>query len=171
MNMIDRSNVAGIRGAAARERCDARLVRRTTQRDLNGRMSGMTVNTTASNKAFIAEMLGQKKRLEDYPERVDPNLVMHEPAHLPFGGTYRGLDDFQRFYPRVRHYYEFSRFELIAVYGDGDTVFATARVPVAGSRSTMFIAKQFTFAGTKLVEVRVHTCDVDPSATPQRRTR
>jgi len=117
------------------------------------------MTATESNKAFVAQMLGQKLRLEDFPDRVDPDLVMHEPAHLPFGGTYRGLRQFQRFYSRVREYYEFERFELLGVYAEGDTVFATARVPIAGSDSLMFIAEQFTFAGTKLVEVRVHTCD------------
>ena len=59
--------------------------------------------------AYPPSALGQKKRLEDYPERVDPNLVM--------------------------------------------------QVPIAGSPSTMFIAEQFTFSGTRLTEVRVHTCD------------
>ena len=112
-----------------------------------------------SNKAFVAEMLGQKKRLEDFPERVDPDLVMHEPAHLPFGGTHRGLHEFQRFYPRVRSYYDFERFQLLGVCAEGNTVFATAQVPIAGSQSTMFIAEQFTFSGTRLIEVRVHTCD------------
>jgi hypothetical protein len=120
------------------------------------------MDITASNKAFIAEMLGQKKRLEDFPERVDPNLVMHEPAHLPFGGTYRGLEEFQRFYPKVRSYYEFERFQLLGVYADGATVFATMRVPIVGTRSSMFIAEQFTFSGTRLIEVRVHTCDTTP---------
>ncbi|MDR7272172.1 hypothetical protein J2X20_004846 [Pelomonas saccharophila] len=117
------------------------------------------MGTTESNKAFVAEMLGQKKRLEDYPERVDPNLVMHEPAHLPFGGTYRGLAEFQQFYPRVRGYYDFERFQLLGVYAEGGTVFATAQVPIAGTPSMMFIAEQFTFSGTRLKEVRVHTCD------------
>jgi hypothetical protein len=93
------------------------------------------MDTTDSNRAFVAEMLGQKKRLEDFPERVDPNLVMHEPAHLPFGGTYRGLHEFQQFYPRVRGYYDFERFQLLGVYAEGDTVFATAQVPIAGSES------------------------------------
>jgi len=117
------------------------------------------MNTTEANKAFVTEMLGQKKRLEDFPERVAPNILMHEPAHLPFGGTYRGLHEFQQFYPRVRGYYDFQRFQLLGVYVEGDTVFATARVPIAGTEMTMFIAEQFTFSGTKLVEVRVHTCD------------
>jgi len=46
------------------------------------------------------------------------------------------------------------------VYGDGNTVFATSRVNVAGTTTVMYIAEQFTFAGTKIVEVRVHVSDV-----------
>ena len=114
---------------------------------------------TDSNKALIAKMLGEKKRLEDFPDRVDPNLVMHEPALLPFGGTYRGLEQFQSFYPSVRKYYDFNTWQLLGVYGDGDTVFATTRVNVAGSPTVMYIAEQFTFVGNKIVEVRVHVSD------------
>ena len=115
---------------------------------------------TESNKAFISQMLGQKKRLEDFPDHFEPNIVMHEPALLPFGGTYRGLQEFQRFYPKVREYYDFGTWQLLGVFGDGDTVFATTRVNVAGSSTVMYIAEQFTFAGTKIVEVRVHVSDV-----------
>jgi hypothetical protein len=122
-----------------------------------------SMTVTESNKAFITQMLGEKKRLEDFPERVDPDLLMHEPASLPFGGTYRGLADFQRFYPKVRRYYDFETFELLGVYADGDTVFATIRVGIAGTQSVMFLAEQFTFAGTRLTEVRVHICDAAPS--------
>ena len=32
---------------------------------------------TALNKSFIDEMIGTKKRLEDYPDRYDPDLLMH----------------------------------------------------------------------------------------------
>lgn len=116
-------------------------------------------NVTESNKAFVATMLGEKKRLEDFPDRVDPNWLMHEPASLPFGGTYRGLAAFERFYPEVRRFYDFERFELLGVYADDDTVFATIRVGISGSSASMFIAEQFRFSGDKLVEVRVHICD------------
>lgn len=121
---------------------------------------------TQANKAFVAQMLGEKKRLEDFPDRVDPNIVMHEPASLPFGGTYRGLADFQRFYPHVRRFYDFDTFELLGVYADGDTVFATAVVRIADSPSDMFIAEQFTFSGTTLTEVRVHVCDAPLDRQP-----
>jgi hypothetical protein len=122
------------------------------------------VKNTESNRMFIATMLGEKKRLEDFPDRVDPGLVMHEPASLPFGGTYRGLADFQRFYPKVRSFYDFERFELLGVYADGDVVFAAIRVPIADSGRMMYLAEQFRFSGTKLVEVRVHACDDDSVA-------
>lgn len=121
------------------------------------------MTTTEENKAFIKDMLGSKKRLEDYPDRFDRTLVMHEPACLPFGGTYVGLEQFQEFYPQVRDFYDFSRFELLGVYGDGDMVFATVRAGLAHSDGTIFIAEQFRFEGTKLVEVRLHICD-DPKA-------
>ncbi len=122
-----------------------------------------TETTTDRNRAFIAEMLGEKKRLEDYPDRVDPDLVMHEPASLPFGGTYKGLEDFKRFYAKVRTYYDFETWTLIDVVADGDIVFSTSAVRVAGRDITMHIAERFRFTGTKLVEVRVFICDATES--------
>jgi hypothetical protein len=122
------------------------------------------MSDTETNKAFIREMIGSKKRLEDYPDRFDKNLIMHEPACLPFGGTYIGLEEFQKFYPEVRDFYDFTRFDLLGVYGDEDMVFATIRAGLVGSDGVIFIAEQFRFSGTKLVEVRLHICD-DGKAT------
>jgi hypothetical protein len=117
------------------------------------------MTTTDDNKAFIKEMLGSKKQLTDYPDRFDPKITMHEPQLLPFGGDYQGIDAFQKFYPQVRSYYDFSTWQVLGVYADGDTVFATTRVTIANSARTMYIAEQFTFSGRKLVDVRVHVCD------------
>lgn len=119
------------------------------------------MNITDDNKAFIREMISSKKRLEDYPDRFDPDLIMHEPASLPFGGTFRGLAEFQKFYPQVREFYDFSRFDLLGVFGDGDTVFATVRTGLANGQNVIFIAEQFTFSGRRIVEVRLHICEAD----------
>ena len=117
------------------------------------------MNDTEANKAFIREMIGQKKSLEDFPGRFDPDLIMHEPAHLPFGGTYHGLAEFQRFYPAVRDFYDFDQFELLDVYGDRDMVFATVKTRLSGSGAPIYIAEQCRFVGRTLVEVRVHVCE------------
>ena len=124
---------------------------------------------TAQNKAFVAEMIGTKKRLEDYPDRYDPDLLMHEPASLPFGGTYKGLAQFKAFYPAVRDFYDFCQFELLGVFGDGDMVFATIKAAVAGSGGTIHIAEQFRFDADKIVEVRLHICDDERAARSLRR--
>jgi predicted SnoaL-like aldol condensation-catalyzing enzyme len=115
--------------------------------------------STTSNRDFISEMLGQKKRLEDYPDRVAADLVMHEPMALPFGGTYTGLAEFKRFYAKVRDYYDFDTWQLVDVVADGDIVFSTSHVQVAGQEKSMHIAECFRFSGTMLVEVRVFICD------------
>lgn len=122
------------------------------------------MTTTDENKAFVEEMLGSKKQLTDYPDRFDPEITMHEPQMLPFGGDYQGIRAFNEFYPEVRNYYDFSTWELLGVYGEGDTVFATTRVEIANSARTMYIAEQFIFAGRKLIDVRVHVCDTKRTA-------
>lgn len=133
------------------------LERGTHSPDLIDQEAFMTTNE--EYKSFVREMLGSKKELTDYPERFDPGITMHEPQMLPFGGDYRGVEDFQKFYPKVRSYYDFSTWELLGVYGDGDIVFASTRVKIANTAKTMYIAEQFTFARGKLVDVRVHVCD------------
>jgi hypothetical protein len=122
--------------------------------------------STDDNKAFINEMLRSKKDLTQYPDRFDPKLIMHEPRMLPFGGDYQGIEQFKAFYPKVRTYYDFSSWEVLGVYGDGDTVFATTRVRIANSKKTMYIAEQFTFSGRKLIDVRVHVCDAANEEAP-----
>lgn len=113
----------------------------------------------AQNRAFVLEMLSAKKRLEDYPERVDPHLTVYEPASLPFGGTYTGIAQFTRFYDKVREFYDFTTWQLLEVVAEGEIVFSTSRVRIAGRNATMHIAERFRFRGTTLIEVRVFTCD------------
>lgn len=122
------------------------------------------MTATDDNKAFIREMLGSKKQLTDYPDRFAPDITMHEPRVLPFGGDYHGVEAFQQLYPSVRKYYDFSTWEVLGVYGDGDVVFATARVAIAGTARIMYIAEEFTFRGRTLTDVRVHVCD-SPATT------
>jgi len=114
---------------------------------------------TKLNRDFVQEMLASKKRLEDYPERVDPDLVIHEPASLPFGGTYHGMAEFSGFYDRVREYYDFSTWRLGEVIAAGDVVVSTSEVRIADRAATMHIMERFRFDGDKLVEVRVYTCE------------
>jgi hypothetical protein len=115
-------------------------------------------STNEANKAFVQKLFNGKSTLFDFPDIVDPNLIVHQPASLPFGGTYHGLAEFQKVVPQLAKYYDFSRVEFLGLYGDGDVIFTNFKVGVAGTQSSVYLAERMTFRGTKLVEIRAHVC-------------
>ena len=117
----------------------------------------MSINE--ANKAFMQTLFSGKATLDDFPDRVDPDLVVYQPASLPFGGTYHGLAEFRKVWPQLGAFYDFSRSEFLGLYGDGDVVFASIKIGLAGSPSSIFLAEKFTFRGTRLVEIRAHACE------------
>ena len=121
----------------------------------------MESENTAANKAFILEMIGQKKQLTDYPDRASDSMVVYEPSSLPFGGTYRGMKAFEQFYPKVREFYDFKHFDLLNVYADADKVFAISKAAIAHTNDSILLCEQFTFKQGKIVEVRLYFYDYD----------
>jgi hypothetical protein len=115
-------------------------------------------STNEANKAFMRKLFTGGGTLFDFPDHVDPNLTVYQPASLPFGGTYHGLAEFQRVAPKLAQYYDFTRVEFLGVYGDGDTIFTSFKVGVAGTQSSVYLAEKFTFRGAKVVEIRAHIC-------------
>jgi len=127
-----------------------------------GKLYPPATEDTAGNKAFVLEMIGQKKQLSDYPDRVSDAIVVHEPSSLPFGGTYRGIKAFEQFYPRVRAFYDFTHFELQHVYADGDKVFAISKAAIAHTSDSILLCEEMTFSHGKVVEVRLYFYDSRP---------
>ena len=121
----------------------------------------MQKEDTAGNKAFVLEMIGQKKRLTDYPDRASDEMIVYEPSSLPFGGTYRGMKAFEQFYPAVREFYDFDHFDLLNVYADDDKVFALSKAAIAHTSGSILLCEQFTFKLGKIVEVRLYLYDYE----------
>jgi len=121
----------------------------------------MQKEDTAENKAFILEMIGQKKQLTDYPDRASDSMVVYEPSSLSFGGTYRGMKAFEQFYPKVREFYDFKHFDLLNVYADEDKVFAISKAAIARTDGSNLLCEQFTFRAGKIIEVRLYFYDFD----------
>jgi len=121
----------------------------------------MQKEDTVGNKAFVLEMISQKKQLTDYPDKASDSMVVYEPSSLPFGGTYRGIKAFEQFYPKVREFYDFKHFDLLNVYADEDKVFAISKAAIAGSDGSILLCEEFTFRMGKIVEVRLYLYDYD----------
>jgi len=125
------------------------------------------MNKTEQSRAFIYEMISQKKRLEDYPGRYDKNLLMYEPASLPFGGIYKGMDEFQVFYPKVRDYYDFSTFEIISIHADKNVVFVTIKTRIAETNAPLMLCERFTFKDDKIIKVQLFMLDFELGVEPE----
>jgi len=76
------------------------------------------MENTQANKAFILEIIGSKKKLEDYPGMASDSMVVYEPSSLPFGGTYKGIDAYEKFYPKVRELNDFPKLKSMDIYAD-----------------------------------------------------
>ena len=119
-----------------------------------------TMGNATSNKEFVYEMISSKKKLEDYPDRISDSMVVYEPSSLPFGGVYKGYNAYEQFYPAVREFYDFSKFELLKVYSDEDVVFAIIKAGVASVNEYILLCEHFTFNEEgKLIEVRLFIYD------------
>lgn len=125
------------------------------------------MNQVERNREFITEMITQKKRLEDYPGRYDEQLLMYEPASLPFGGIYKGMDEFQQFYPKVRAYYDFSTFEVLSVHADGNVVFVTIKTRVAEDQRPLMLCERFEFRDEVITKVQLFMLDFAQGVEPE----
>jgi len=117
---------------------------------------------TLSNKDFVYEMISTKRTLADYPDRISDSMIVYEPSSLPFGGTYKGYNAYEQFYPKVREFYDFSKFELLNVYADDNSVFAIIKAGVAKVNESILLCEHFAFSEVgKLIEVRLFIHDFD----------
>ena len=115
-----------------------------------------------SNKEFVFEMISSKKKLEDYPDRISDSMVVYEPSSLPFGGIYKGYNAYEQFYPKVREFYDFAKFQLLNVYADDNVVFAIIKAGIAGTNENILLCENFTFNNEgKIIEVRLFFHDFD----------
>ena len=118
------------------------------------------MGNAVSNKEFVYKMISSKKKLEDYPDRISDSMVVYEPSSLPFGGVYKGYNAYEQFYPAVREFYDFSKFELLNVYGDEDAVFAIIKAGIASVNEAILLCELFTFNKEgKVIEVRLFIHD------------
>jgi hypothetical protein len=93
---------------------------------------------------------------------VHDDLVIHEPAALPYGGTYYRLEQ-QRtvLFPRIAQVLDLSRLRLLDIVADDDEAVATLRVPVTGTGAELMLAEHHRLEGGRIKEVRVFVYDFE----------
>lgn len=98
-----------------------------------------------------------KGDLENALQWLDPGIVIHEPAGLPYGGEFRGHAGFRELTARMHDYWEtMSGSPDMEMFVDGDTLFVAGalqgRVRASGQELRMPILERHRIRNGRIVE-------------------
>jgi uncharacterized protein len=91
-------------------------------------------------------------------DALHPEITIHEPDPLPYGGTYRGHAEVMEFMKGAAGVMDVSRFDVEDLVADGDTVVARLTVGLHGGGETM-LSEHWTMRDGQAVELRVFCFD------------
>lgn len=115
----------------------------------------------ASKAMYAAVARGEWDAVADF---MADDLVIHEPASLPYGGEWRGRDALQRLYAHVMGYWEEPVVKWMELVGGEEYAVAllhfTVTAKSSGKRFETHIAEvtEFDDAG-KMASMRIHYFD------------
>lgn len=119
-------------------------------------MSAAT-SLTERNRAIVESMFAaaNKGDIEGVFSHLSDDIAVIEPLFLPFGGTYRGKDEFLALAQILPNYLDVSTITVHYTIADGDRVAACVGITdIATGELTRFI-EQFTVRDGKIVENRL----------------
>ncbi|MFD7757880.1 nuclear transport factor 2 family protein [Streptomyces sp. NPDC059757] len=119
-------------------------------------MSAAT-SLTERNRAVVQSMFAaaNKGDIEGVFSHLSDDIAVIEPLFLPFGGTYRGKDEFLALAQILPNYLDVSTITVHYTIADGDRVAACVGITdIATGELTRFI-EQFTVRDGKIVENRL----------------
>lgn len=119
-------------------------------------MSGVALVETLYARARAGDWDGVEALLS-------PDLVIHEPASLPFGGDWTGRDALRRLFARVMGTWNDPRVEVETIVGDDRYVVALLRFTmtskVTGRTFTQPVAEVSVIEAGLIREMRIHYFD------------
>jgi ketosteroid isomerase-like protein len=97
------------------------------------------------------------------PDLLDDTFVAHEPASLPYGGSYKGLDGFFQMLAGLKQHWRSMRFETERYSADDDLVYVhfrfTAKGRVSGKPIDQRLIELWRMKDGKAVEQHVFFAD------------
>jgi ketosteroid isomerase-like protein len=83
------------------------------------------------------------------------DVVIHEPAFLPYGGVYVGKDAFVGMYEKLATLLDVTKIRLEYTVADGDRVIGVLRIPDLNTGQDIVFAEQSTLRDGKVVDFRI----------------
>lgn len=87
------------------------------------------------------------------------DVEIHEPACLPYGGMYRGIEGAKRLFSEAPKHLDISIFSIDAIVADGDRVVGMLRTAIVGTGEPLAVAEESIVRDGKIIRVRVFQFD------------
>jgi ketosteroid isomerase-like protein len=116
---------------------------------------------TELNRARIEQMYSAAKRgdLEGFFAVISPDVVVTEPQFLPYGGSYRSIDELAGLFAEVTQLLDLPNLTVDHLIADGDHVLGLIRVPIIGQDSEVTLAELSIIRDGKVAEMRIYFHD------------
>lgn len=119
-------------------------------------MDATEVTRTVINQMYDAVTRADLPALEAV---LADDIVVHEPAYLPYGGVCRGRDAFYGLVGEATKYLDVANVVIDQVIVDGDQGIGILRIPVLSTGAQAVIAEQSIVRDGKIVEMWIYFHD------------
>ena len=115
------------------------------------------MTTATTNKERAQELLSEvlSGNLDLFWDAMHPDVVLHEPDYLPYGGTYTGVQAFKECFVEVAKVIDPTTIELVNVTADEDRVIPLMTAKLVESGEEMHVMEQWRFEDDQIREIRV----------------
>jgi uncharacterized protein len=98
---------------------------------------------------------GRAGDLDEVRRLMHPDIVLHQPRFLPYGGTYRGPAEFAELAPRMNEYVSMRTVRVVRLFVEGPYVFALLEVEDARTQEICTMAAHIRVQDGRLAENHV----------------
>jgi uncharacterized protein len=119
------------------------------------------MSLTEQNRAVVAALYdaGARGDVPGLLSHLAEDVVVHEPAFLPYGGDYVGRDAFLAMFGEIGKYLDLSAISLEYLVADGERVIGVLRIPDRATGEQTMLAEQSTLRDGEVVEMRIFYYD------------
>ncbi|MGH8999611.1 MAG: nuclear transport factor 2 family protein [Acidimicrobiia bacterium] len=92
-------------------------------------------------------------------ERLADDVVIHEPAFLPYGGVYRGKEAFGDLLGKIAKTYDMTKIRADYLVADGERVIGLLRMPDLVTGEDVVLAEESVVRDGKVVQMTIFVHD------------
>lgn len=123
---------------------------------------------TETSRTIVADLYAALVRgdIEATLSYVADDLVLREPAFLPYGDVYHGKDGMIAAVEKISKYLDVTRVETRYLVADGNRVFGVVSVPDARSGENVLLAEESIVRDGKVAEMTIFFHEARSLAQP-----